>query len=1255
MTTKPPTQEMSEATPPPKTAEVERSIASQACERCHSPITGQYVRAMGTVYHVDCFRCIDCNEIVTAKFFSYTMPDSKQIPLCEVDYFKRLDLICAKCRQALRGSYITTSDKKYHVEHFTCSCCSTQFGPQDSYYEHQDSKGTEAYCHYHYSSRCAQKCTSCQTAILRQYLEVNRSSRDETYHIPCYFIQKYWNVKIGTPLPPLVDGSEPWRAEESRYTPETLKEAQKTMDALVNRILTVLSAFEESSAACISDLLRSVSSVVYLEAIRSAERFTFHVEVLFAALDDLDFHFNTHGSSKGIAHRDVSRQGMTQELLGLITGIAHYLKVLLRIALLGALRLMREYNDSSAIKAFLDQLQRLMEENGDPLASRRITIQQQIEAEKSVTRPQFGVHFDEKPLKAVRSRDGVAFGFKSLDPEVTGNSPYAQEYYDVQHGTNLAANFTPPSDLCAKCNSTIESNCVRLGTYIRWHLQCLTCDVCGKAAGSTTPLKVDAKQTIKGSGLASAPAPAATDGDKDEDAIEETETTRQETRARLQENLDKEYVAEAFTFDVDASQQASPNVFLSETKPSKVYCTEHRTGRSHLGFQCVSRLEQYSYLLNVALLRLYSILKRRGAILPPTGPLRRKVSSPRESIDAVRMRSLSLDRKSTAVKTPKRLTIIESPIGRVAHTNDFATENKGISSSPKRSQKPLTPPSPKKRTKPSTPPSPSQRTAPRPGSPHSEAEPEGSSFVPMASITGAIPPRRPEFTRMNSQVVVMEEVQNTVEFPVRTTSPIQENVDDDRDSFRLADITSLVEAEQARERSSTLSSTSAYDAPYLSDLDNLDSIIVKHAALWLLNHSELKDKFDADDILEGIEVRKAGLWGKFFRGEKKVKKKGVFGVPLELLTERDGVETSLGVSRSMVKIPVFLDDIICAMQQMDVSVEGIFRKNGNLRRVKEAIEAMERSSDAVDFTQENPIQLAALLKKFFIDLPDPLLTHRLYTLFMATQTISDEEERTRLLHLACTLVPKCHRSTMEVFFAFLKWISLFSNIDSAGSKMDIPNLSTVIAPSVLCSKTHDPHQSFSTISVVTSMLEEQDLFNRVPEQCLQLLAERKDLTKAATESSKDLLKKCQQFFTGKNNLPGSKAPLGSPIASQFTPSTLHSHKSEGSLDGRGRIPNEKKPNRSSKSLERKDPRERSNTLRKAKPPHPGLPHAPFSMPSGITSNGSTPKLIATDPSSFNTFSSLASTARGEIQPSLKSSFTDMMTEGSPPTGNGHLM
>jgi hypothetical protein len=57
----------------------------------------------------------------------------------------------------------------------------------------------------------------------------------------------------------------------------------------------VLSAFEESSAACISDMLRQVSNGQYLDAIRMAEKFILHVEVLFATIDDLEFHFASLG------------------------------------------------------------------------------------------------------------------------------------------------------------------------------------------------------------------------------------------------------------------------------------------------------------------------------------------------------------------------------------------------------------------------------------------------------------------------------------------------------------------------------------------------------------------------------------------------------------------------------------------------------------------------------------------------------------------------------------------------------------------------------------------------------------------------------------------------------------------------------------------------------------------------------------------------------------------------------------------------
>lgn len=56
-------------------------------------------------------RCInffqDCGEVVASKFFHIVGPKYKQQPLCERDYFRRIDLLCARCNMALRGSYIT--------------------------------------------------------------------------------------------------------------------------------------------------------------------------------------------------------------------------------------------------------------------------------------------------------------------------------------------------------------------------------------------------------------------------------------------------------------------------------------------------------------------------------------------------------------------------------------------------------------------------------------------------------------------------------------------------------------------------------------------------------------------------------------------------------------------------------------------------------------------------------------------------------------------------------------------------------------------------------------------------------------------------------------------------------------------------------------------------------------------------------------------------------------------------------------------
>ena len=70
---------------------------------------------------------------------------------------------------------------------------------------------------------------------------------------------------------------------------------------------------------------------------------------------------------------------------------------------------------------------------------------------------------------------------------------------------------------------------------------------------------------------------------------------------------------------------------------------------------------------------------------------------------------------------------------------------------------------------------------------------------------------------------------------------------------------------------------------------------------------------------------------------------------------------------------------------IDMSVEGMLRKNGNIRRLKELTDAIDRDPSSVDLTQDNAVQLAALLKKFLRELPEPLLTFKLHRLLVASQ------------------------------------------------------------------------------------------------------------------------------------------------------------------------------------------------------------------------------------------------------------------------------
>jgi hypothetical protein len=357
-------------------------------------------------------------------------------------------------------------------------------------------------------------------------------------------------------------------------------------------------------------MLRQVSSGQYLEAIRMAEKFILHVEVLFATIDDLEHHFarlQLKGSDlRSISMRDADgpagmshvrearmlcrktvdlftllshtnetgarRMGMTQELLALVTGLAHYLKILIRIALTGALRLEREHAVRDAVAGFLDKLHLLAVQGGNPGAPR-------------ILRGAGAASSDATPSGTNAATQGVTYGFRSLAPEGAGDSPF----WESARG-HAQPPPPRPSDLCAKCGQTIEEDCVRLDTYRRWHSHCLCCKTCGRAAAPPPPPR-EKERAPDGEGGGKADAPKLS-------------TARKAP-------------ADVGLFVYEEGEPGAA--------PAAIYCKDHAHPGCRAGFQTVSRLEQYAFLLNVALRRLYILLKNRGVVPLSPGKLLRIV------------------------------------------------------------------------------------------------------------------------------------------------------------------------------------------------------------------------------------------------------------------------------------------------------------------------------------------------------------------------------------------------------------------------------------------------------------------------------------------------------------------------------------------------------------------------------------------------------------------------------------------------------
>ncbi|XP_052024533.1 paxillin isoform X8 [Apodemus sylvaticus] len=92
------------------------------CGGCARAILENYISALNTLWHPECFVCRECfTPFVNGSFFEH---DGQ--PYCEVHYHERRGSLCSGCQKPITGRCITAMAKKFHPEHFVCAFCLRQ-------------------------------------------------------------------------------------------------------------------------------------------------------------------------------------------------------------------------------------------------------------------------------------------------------------------------------------------------------------------------------------------------------------------------------------------------------------------------------------------------------------------------------------------------------------------------------------------------------------------------------------------------------------------------------------------------------------------------------------------------------------------------------------------------------------------------------------------------------------------------------------------------------------------------------------------------------------------------------------------------------------------------------------------------------------------------------------------------------------------------------------------------------------------------
>ncbi|XP_051153796.1 uncharacterized protein LOC127276895 isoform X4 [Leptopilina boulardi] len=163
-----------------------------------------------------------------------------------------------------------------------------------------------------------------------------------------------------------------------------------------------------------------------------------------------------------------------------------------------------------------------------------------------------------------------------------------------------------------------------------------------------------------------------------------------------------------------------------------------------------------------------------------------------------------------------------------------------------------------------------------------------------------------------------------------------------------------------------------------------------------------------------------------------------FKVPLELCPQSSFSEF----------VPLIVEICTSIVEARGLEVIGIYRVPGNTAAISQLTESVNKGIENINlqdsrWTDVNVI--SSLLKSFFRQLPDSLLTAELYPMFIDADKISDPQRRMATIRKLLRDLPEHHFETLKYLMYHLKKVVNHSE----ANKMEAKNLSIVFGPTLV--------------------------------------------------------------------------------------------------------------------------------------------------------------------------------------------------------------